>query len=94
MCNKISFLAVTPNLSILGHMLLRKLYINVVIAKILLYLKSWYGVPEPKYLEFSQFYAAMTKKSVFGNIFKTNHFRSYVASYVVYKYGHCEHFAV
>ena len=65
MCNKISFLAVTPNLSILGHMLLRKLYINVVITDILLYLKSLYGVPEPKYLEFSKFYAAMTKKSVF-----------------------------
>ena len=65
MCNKISFLAVTPNLSILGHMLLRKLYINVVIANVLLYLKSFYGVPEPKYLEFSKFYAAMTKKISF-----------------------------
>ena len=40
MCNKISFLAVTPNLSILGHMLLHKLYINVAIANILMYRNS------------------------------------------------------
>ena len=38
---KIRFLAITLKINILGHMLLHKLYINVAIAKILLYLKSF-----------------------------------------------------
>ena len=64
-CNKISFLAISSKITILGHMLLHKLYINVAIANILLYPKSFYDLPEPKYQEFSKFDAAMPKKSVF-----------------------------
>ena len=65
-CNKISFLA-SSKITILGHMLLHKLYINVATANILLYPKSFYDLPEPKYQEFSKFdaIAAMPKKSVF-----------------------------
>ena len=64
---KIRFLAITLKINILGHMLLHKLYINVAIANILLYPKSFYDLPEPKYQEFSKFdaIAAMPKKSVF-----------------------------
>ena len=36
-------------MSILGHMLLHKLYINVAIANNLLYRFTLYDLPEPKY---------------------------------------------
>ena len=43
------FLAITPKLSILGHMLLHKSYINMAIANILLCRKSRYDLPGLKY---------------------------------------------
>ena len=46
---KISFLAISPKLSILDHMLLHKLYINMAIANILLGSTSLYDLPGPKY---------------------------------------------
>ena len=45
---KKGFLAITPKLSILGHMLLHKSYINVAIANILLCSLSLYDLPGPK----------------------------------------------
>ena len=47
---KISFLTISSNISILGHMLLHKSYINVAITNILLYRKSRYDLPGPKYI--------------------------------------------
>ena len=45
---KKGFLDITPKLSILGHMLLHKSYINVTIANILLCSLSLYDLPGPK----------------------------------------------
>ena len=64
-CPKNSYLAISPKVSILGHVLLHNLYINVAIAKILLYSKSLYDLPEPKYQKWPKFHGAMPKKSVF-----------------------------
>ena len=46
---KISFSRISQEVSIFGHMLLHKLYINMAIANILVYPKSLYDLPGPKY---------------------------------------------
>ena len=43
------FLAISRQMSILDHMLLHKLYINVAIANILLYSKSLYDLQKRRY---------------------------------------------
>ena len=42
-------MVINPKIGVLGHMLLHKSYINVAIANILVYRKSLYDLPEPKY---------------------------------------------
>ena len=44
-----SFSPITPKVCILEHMFLHNTYINVAIAHILLYRKSLYDLPGPKY---------------------------------------------
>ena len=75
-------------------MLLHNLYINVTIAIILLYSKSLYDLPKPRYQNKANFVLRLAKKLFFANISKTIYFRAYVASRVEYKCGHCECFAV
>ena len=75
-------------------MLLHNLYINVTIAVILLYSKSLYDLPKPRYQNKANFILRRANKPFFANISKTIHFRAYVASQVEYKCGHCECFAV
>ena len=46
---KISFSRISQEISILEHMLLRKSYINMAIANILVYSKSLYDLPRPRH---------------------------------------------
>ena len=46
---KISFSRISQEISILEHMLLHKLYVNMAIANILVYSKSLYDLPRPRY---------------------------------------------
>ena len=75
-------------------MLLHDLHINETIAVILLYSKSLYDLPKPRYHSKANFMLRRAKKPFFANISKTIHFRAYVASQVEYKCGHCECFTV
>ena len=77
---KNSYLAISPKISILGHVLLHNMYINVAIANILLYSKSLYDLPGLKYQKWPKFHGAMPKNQFFGHISKTKHFKPYVAS--------------
>ena len=80
MCNKISFSAISSKITVLNYMLLHMLYINMAIGNILLYLKSLCRLPAPKYQNFGNLKLRCPKNQFFGHIFKTKHFRSYVAS--------------
>ena len=47
-----SFSPISPSLITLGHMLLHNLYINVLIALILVYRNNMWDLPRPKYKDF------------------------------------------
>ena len=61
----------------LGHMLLHKLYINVAIANILLYLLALLNLLEPKYKNLK---CGFVENRFLANISFCVHFRSYFAS--------------